>query len=87
MMLTKEANSLTLQRDAAKFVDHFINANRVIPDFSLLTTLALRKNISAVLEDQWEIAVEDLLLCYALGMIRPTLSVIRGLHWTSAEVC
>ena len=83
-MNVAETNSFPTQQDAIKFVDDFISVPRDIPDISLLMALERQKKAAVVLE---QLVIDDLLLHYAFGKVRPALSVIHGLRWLPAETC
>ena len=64
--------------ETQRFIDDFVNADRPLPDLSLLTILAFQQASS----DARDHAVyNELMLTYVLGLVRPTLSTLEGIVW------
>jgi len=77
------SGSIMAPTDTSRFVDDFVNADRPLPDLSLLALLASRQASPDV---HIEAACNELILTYVLGLAMPTLSVLEGVIWKPGDV-
>lgn len=69
--------------ETTRFVDEFVNAERPLPDLSLLALVASRQTAPDALV---QAACNELILTYVLGLAMPTLSVLEGVIWKPGDV-
>ena len=69
--------------ETQRFIDDFVNADRSLPDLSLLTILAFQQASSDV---RAYAVYNELMLTYVLGLVRPTLSALEGIVWKPGHI-
>lgn len=69
--------------ETQRFIDDFVNADRSLPDLSLLTILAFQQASS---DARAHDAYNELMLTYVLGLVRPTLSALEGIVWKPGHI-
>ena len=71
--------------ETQRFIDDFVNADRPLPDLSLLTILAFEDG-GDVVDVRDHAVYNELMLTYALGLVRPTLSALEGIVWKPGHI-
>ena len=71
--------------ETQRFIDDFVNADRPLPDLSLLTILAFEEG-GDVVDVRDRAVYNELMLTYVLGLVRPTLSVLEGIVWKPGHI-
>jgi len=68
--------------DTADFLEHFLDAERRVPDFFLMAILAKERSTSDFFDRMIQ---SQKLLDYVTGRMHPSLNILQGIVWKDAE--
>jgi|LWDU01.1.fsa_nt_gi hypothetical protein len=77
------SGSIMRSNETQRFIDDFVNADRPLPDLSLLAILAIQQASSDV---HARAVYNELMLTYVLGLVTPTLSTLEGVVWKPGDI-